>query len=363
MVTRSSFDLVVTTQTVRLTFKEKYSSVICIRRRCLPAFVIAALFTSFSDWNTAQFVTWDNGVHADDKGESNVTIASATSKFAHLKVQGLPNAIQVNTKVISGGQPDPLTGFQSLQELGVKTIVSVDGIEPNVEAAIAAGMRYIHLPVGYQKIPEQRAKELAHAILVLKGPIYIHCHHGRHRSPAAAAVGCVTAGLMSNDQAKNLLINAGTSPNYRGLFQSAQDAQQIAKQDLTKMSPDLPAKAEVSTIVEVMVHLDEELLSLKSILDSPPGLLSESKLQSLSESSSLLADEFTELLRRRRPDQYDEGFLKSLKTSQWAADQLQQHVLKWNSDDSENQRSKAKGLLKSISRQCTECHRAYRNND
>jgi protein tyrosine/serine phosphatase len=70
-------------------------------------------------------------------------------------------------------------------------------------------------------VPAERAAELAKAVRDLPGPIYIHCHHGKHRSPAAAAVACVAAGLLAPERAPAVLKEAGTSPNYRGLFASA----------------------------------------------------------------------------------------------------------------------------------------------
>ena len=42
----------------------------------------------------------------------------------------------------------------------------------------------------------QRVEEIATAVQTLPGPIYIHCHHGKHRSPAASAAACVGAGLI-----------------------------------------------------------------------------------------------------------------------------------------------------------------------
>jgi protein tyrosine/serine phosphatase len=71
------------------------------------------------------------------------------------------------------------------------------------------------------RFPDDRVKELAKAVRELEGPIYIHCHHGKHRSPAAASVACVAAGLVPKSQGVAILELAGTSPNYRGLYESA----------------------------------------------------------------------------------------------------------------------------------------------
>ena len=105
----------------------------------------------------------------------------------------LPNAYRLHPRVISGGQPEGEQAFARLKELGVKTVISVDGARPEVELARKYGLRYVHLPHGYDGVPDERASELAKAVRDLPGPVYIHCHHGKHRSPAAATVACVAA--------------------------------------------------------------------------------------------------------------------------------------------------------------------------
>src|SRR5438094_677830 len=79
--------------------------------------------------------------------------------------------------------PDGDEGFHSLQQLGIKTIVSVDGARPEVDLARKYGLRYVHLPIGYDAVPREQALRIARAIRDLPGPVYIHCHHGRHRGP------------------------------------------------------------------------------------------------------------------------------------------------------------------------------------
>jgi hypothetical protein len=79
-------------------------------------------------------------------------------------------------------------------------------------------MRYVHLPFGYDGIPAGRVAELARAAATVEGPIFVHCHHGKHRGPAAVGVICLANGSMTVPQAEALLRSAGTSPDYPGLF-------------------------------------------------------------------------------------------------------------------------------------------------
>lgn len=60
----------------------------------------------------------------------------------------------------SGSGPDGPKAFASLARLGIKTIISVDGARPNVEAAKKSGLRYVHIPISYDGVPRERALQL-----------------------------------------------------------------------------------------------------------------------------------------------------------------------------------------------------------
>jgi len=181
---------------------------------------------------------------------------SAAWQPQRLALPGLPNVLQLHPQVRSGGLPEGEAAFAALAERGVKTIISVDGAQPNVTLARKHGLRYVHLPHGYDGIPEERVKELAKAVRDLPGPIYIHCHHGRHRSPAAAAVACVAAGLLEPAQAPAVLAAAGTSPHYRGLFHATQTARRLSDQTLAGIRADFPETARIPPIAEAMIEIE-----------------------------------------------------------------------------------------------------------
>src|SRR5437868_1319905 len=108
-----------------------------------------------------------------------------------INAHGIENAYALSRNLFSGSAPEGDEGFDALQKLGIKTIITVDGALPDVERAHAHGMRYIHLPHGYDGIPPQTQLQLIKAVETAGGPIYIHCHHGKHRGPVAAAVVCM----------------------------------------------------------------------------------------------------------------------------------------------------------------------------
>ena len=83
----------------------------------------------------------------------------------------LPNAICIHERIISGGLPDGEAAFEELKSLRVKTIISVDGAKPNLALAAKYGMRYVHLPHGYNGISDEHAVQLAKAVYNFDGPI------------------------------------------------------------------------------------------------------------------------------------------------------------------------------------------------
>ena len=105
-----------------------------------------------------------------------------------VEVERLHNVYRLSDRLYSGSGPEGDAGFSSLQTLGVKTVITVDGAAPDVARAERFGMRYVHVPVGYDGIPREEAWRLAKAARDLPGPVYVHCHHGMHRGPAAAVV-------------------------------------------------------------------------------------------------------------------------------------------------------------------------------
>src|SRR5687767_8381773 len=84
--------------------------------------------------------------------------------FKPVEPRRLHNAHVVTEKIISGAQPDDDAAFAALRDLGVRTIISVDGAAPNVELARKFGMRYVHLPIGYDGVPEECGEAIAKAM-------------------------------------------------------------------------------------------------------------------------------------------------------------------------------------------------------
>lgn len=183
---------------------------------------------------------------------------------ASLNVDGLHNVFRLTGRLYSGDGPDGDTAFATLKKLGIQTIVSVDGAKPDLERARKFGMRYVHVPIGYSGIPHEKTMLLAKTLQVMSGPIYIHCHHGKHRGPAAAAIAwlCLEAGPTPKDALAFLRV-AGTDPRYAGLFKSVEHFRRASKEELLEIPEKLPEAVHATGLTQSMVALDHAFDNLK----------------------------------------------------------------------------------------------------
>ena len=170
---------------------------------------------------------------------------------------GLHNVYRLGETLYSGSSPDEDGAFESLARLGVKTIISVDGVPPDVEAARANGMRYVHLPMTYGSVPHETLVGLVRATRELPGPIYLHCHHGKHRGPAAAVSlwRCLDK-HVTNEQALAAMKLIGTADRYQGLFASVRDIVRPSPAELKAAKSDLPELSHVPPLAKSMSEID-----------------------------------------------------------------------------------------------------------
>lgn len=321
----------------------------------------------FSQQSNPQF-------HGNQAGLEGPTAQASKLPVATLKridSKHLPNLVEVNEKVLSGGLPDSEEAFTELQKLGVRTVISVDAAKPMVEQAARVGIRYVHLPHGYDQVPELRGRQLAKAISTLPGRIYIHCHHGKHRSPAATAVGCLNLGWLNRDQAANLLKLAGTDPKYRGLFRSLDQATLLHPSTLATVESDFPEVADLHPMASSMVELERLFDELQQSRKNKWQAVSHGKdalPRSPQQSALLLQEQFRELLRLDDARCREDKFKQLTEESERASAEIER-LLSSNVLTSRNRQSPAmiaaieqldQALLR-IENNCKSCHDAVRN--
>lgn len=263
--------------------------------------------------------------------------------------EDLHHLLFVTDQILSGGEPKTEGAFAALQRMGIRVIVSVDGARPNVELARRYGLRYVHLPIGYDGVPEGARRGLQQVVRELEGPIYIHCHHGRHRGPAAAAIACIAAGAADGTQALQVLERAGTGKNYGGLWR---DVAAFVPADDSRGGPALVEVADVDVLAAAMAQIDRASDNLKLMAargwTAPPEY---PDLKAATE-ATLLAEGFREAVRLLADDdRYDEQFNRWLQES---AETSSEFLQKLEQDD-------ASDLWRLLQSQCQQCHKAYRD--
>lgn len=267
----------------------------------------------------------------------------------------LHNVLRAGDDLISGSMPEGDAGFDALEAMGVRTVISVDGATPDVTRARARGMRYVHVPVGYNGIDAVQARTLARAARDLPGPVYVHCHHGRHRGPAACAVIAIALGQMGPEAGEAFLARAGTSPDYPGLFASVAAARPLGQAELDAVAPDFPEVAPRPAFVEAMSQAQDALDHLQEIRDAGwtvprthPDLVPAAEAAQL---ESLLRGLIDDVETGRRPA----DFRQLMIASNAAAAALEQALSMGAARDELTAR------LGRLADSCRDCHVPYRN--
>lgn len=270
---------------------------------------------------------------------------------------GLHNAVAYHDGYISGSVPEGEKGFASLQAMGIKTIISVDGMVPEVELAKKYGLRYIHLPIGYNGFDETRKKEIARASrdALTEGPVYIHCHHGKHRSAGAAAAAASTLGWLTPDEGVSRMKVSGTAAAYTGLFACARAATPLDQVVIDAVPANFPAISRPSGFVQGMVDADEALEHLTAIEKAGwkapadhPDLVPVNEAGRLADILRILAE--SDRSTKHVPD-----FAEFLRKNSGQAQQLEDALAAGKDNTLLNT------LLKAVNTSCKECHIKHRN--
>jgi hypothetical protein len=283
------------------------------------------------------------------------------STFRRVDSPFLPNAYWVHPTVMSGGKPEGKPAFEELSRQGIRTIISVDGIKPDVDAAQQSGLRYIHLPHGYDGISDERILEIAKAVRDLPGPVYIHCHHGRHRSPAAAAAVCIALGKISPTTGLELLRTAGTNIGFRGLFQAVERTKPVTAETLEQLQVDFVPVAELPPMVDAMVAMDAILDRLKEL----QGEGWHTPWDDARSNALMLKEHYMELHRSESEKGQESDFLAWLLQGRDLANQLEVQLnasLPAASEERDAFTKELNGSVKKLSQNCVQCHQQYRDN-
>ena len=271
---------------------------------------------------------------------------------------GLHNVVTYHDGFYSGGAPEGDAGFESLAGFGVKTIISVDGSAPSVDDAARHGIRYIHLPIGYNGFDESRGRDLARAVqdAMKDGPVYVHCHHGKHRSAGAAATVAVELGWMTPDQAVGRMKVSGTSPAYTGLYQCTQNSRPLTVSELDAVPAAFPSISPPMGTVRSMVEIDEVTEHLKAIEKAGWNVPRDHPDLVPAAEAGRLADLLRDVAATPRAQHATPQFRDFLAASRQHAERLEEALVAQTRD-----LVTVSAEFKQVTASCVTCHAAYRD--
>lgn len=294
-------------------------------------------------------LAWACASSADDSAAGS---APAFTGMQAIEDHDVQNLIHVSPRIFSGAAPDGEEAFAALVARGVKTIVSVDGARPDIEGARKYGLRYVHIPISYDGVPDEAALQIEQVLTETKGPVYIHCHHGQHRGPAAAAVALRLETNCSGTEAADLLRLAKTDPKYKGLWS---DVENFQRAPAGTPRPKLQEVAEVGDFVEAMVKLDADWDRLKILQAAAWKVPADHPDLVPAKEAKILAETLAAMDRAMTPEQKaDQEFLRLMLASQKAAPGLQAALEAGDTTAAEQ------GFA-AVKKSCADCHKVYRD--
>jgi protein tyrosine phosphatase (PTP) superfamily phosphohydrolase (DUF442 family) len=265
-------------------------------------------------------------------------------------VPGIERLMRLSDRILSGGMPTRPEAFRTLAELGVRVVVSVDGQTPDVAAAEAAGLRYVHIPIGYDGVPEAARLAIVRVMREADAQgqrVFFHCHHGRHRGPAAAAVALAAETGCPATEAVEVLRRAETAPGYKGLWRDVAAFASSPPPPGTPL-PELRPTVPLRPLTAAMVEIDRRHDRLKGLRGSGPVPPAEGEALQLAE----LLRESARLHTAGRPS----GFAAMMTAS---ADRASEVAVALAADRAWTDR--ATGAMASLAKSCTACHTRFRD--
>jgi len=182
--------------------------------------VIAILAFTCITVTIAFIVASGNGPHRVTASESQA--APVRSDQDARVTTTLPMFRRLNDNYMRGAQPAS-GGIETLQRLGVKTVVDLRSIYDHTDAlgvaAEQAGLRYYWLPLGvWNPATDAQAREFVALVMdESKGPFYVFCDDGLHRTGEMSAIYRVAHDHWSVEQALKEMDEVGFNPYYYSL--------------------------------------------------------------------------------------------------------------------------------------------------
>src|SRR5690606_14857008 len=206
------------------------------------------------------------------------------------------------------------------------------------------------------EVTTEQQLAIARAIRDLPGPIYVHCHHGKHRGPTAAAAAAVNLGIVSPTEAVEFMKRAGTADSYAGLYACVMKAETATDAALAAAPSDFPEHQRPEGIVAAMVeveqafdHLGDVRFAGWTVPKDHPDLVPAAE-------AGRLTDNFRFAAEDQRAQDLGEDHMRRLFEAVKLASALEEGIIRGEPVDTLDKQYRL------IDASCKSCHSEYRNN-
>jgi len=276
-------------------------------------------------------------------------LINATSPMTY---EGLSHVVLFQEDIISGAKPVGIDGFESLMKMKVSTIVCVDGVVPDVKTAKEYGMKTIHLPLKYDAPSDEQIFDLVTIVARARerGNVYIHCHQGKHRSAAAAAIVSIALGSLTLEEAKVRMHVSQTSKAYQGLWDAVGQTNIFDVTDLLQNKKVYPSRVEPEGMTNQMIVIDDALDNLHRLQRSEwsapsnhPDLVGAAEV-------GMIVDTFRAMQLSTETNRFSDDFETLLVNAMHQASSLEEALVQ------ELPKDELYIYLKRVEQSCINCH-------
>jgi protein tyrosine phosphatase (PTP) superfamily phosphohydrolase (DUF442 family) len=275
---------------------------------------------------------------------------------------GLHNVYPLSASIISGGQPHDRAALAAIAAMGVKTILSVDGKTPDAEGASELGMRYVHVPVQYRGITQDELLKISKTFREAEGPFYVHCFHGQHRGPAAAAIGRLVLDGASREQALAEMRQwCGTSEKYEGLYRAVAASPMPTEAQTGAFDWQLTAAQQSKGLRDLMIRISRHFDNIEGMAKRAWTVNPDHPDVDPANESAILRNLFEQARELPEVQEHAVDFRDRLSNAIKQSTELREAYTSQRATQSSDS-SQSTAAFAALEASCTGCHAAYRND-
>lgn len=276
-----------------------------------------------------------------------------TTSPVRVELPGVGQAWQINELVYAGTDPPQEETLARLEELGVRTLISMDFVPPDRFLAGVYGMESVHAPSAHGRIRMGDFLRTIRPFTHLAGPFYLHGAPEDQRPLAVAAMADHLWERREANRALYLMREMGVPESEVELWFSASHHLYFHPQDTYLLSPsDFPPALEPPPLRWMMQQLGESHDYLREAASmrwrTPPDAYHSTPA---SEAQTLWRSvRSVRRVRANDPEEWQE---------KWQA--LEEHAEALHNALSEGNTEAATRAWQGVGASCAECHKAHRD--